>query len=423
MRYYPKFKKTSKTGFKVFEIDRPIFKKFSRKLYSKVQWRYIKKPITRGFFLNIKRYKNKIYNLIKYYHLKKNYYTKYRILKTYYYLKKKKIKKYQFLAKNKVNQFFLNLERRLDSYIFRIGYARSILHARFLITNNSFLVNNTIINYYNFLLKPGDRVTINTNNYNNLFLYDTKKLLIFLSAKKRIFSGNIFSLANDVKYMNYVIESKKNINNFYLKLKGRQKINYEKAETRTKKKLLITSWKTRNRYYKEYRNKYKKNIHKKFIKMYGKKLIVDNNVLNFTTLMFFIYFFKRIEHNLHLENYTDFSEIRKTFFIIEYYKNFYEKIQNIRLKFIKFYKKIKKIKTKNLLKIKKFFEYFYKIYKNTFYKNISYLFPFFSIFTITSIDKNKKFFIKYIKSSELYKTIKFDECFNINTFDKINFIL
>lgn len=52
------------------------------------------------------------------------------------------------------------LESRLDTVIFRLGYAQTILSARQLINHKHILVNNKIISIPSFICKPNDKFSI-----------------------------------------------------------------------------------------------------------------------------------------------------------------------------------------------------------------------------------------------------------------------
>lgn len=53
-----------------------------------------------------------------------------------------------------------NLERRLDSACFRLGFASTRTDARQLVRHKHVLVNGRVVNVPSFLLRPGDKVTI-----------------------------------------------------------------------------------------------------------------------------------------------------------------------------------------------------------------------------------------------------------------------
>jgi small subunit ribosomal protein S4 len=52
------------------------------------------------------------------------------------------------------------LERRLDSTIYRLGFANSRNEARQLVTHNHFLVNQTKVNIPSYVVKPGDVIEL-----------------------------------------------------------------------------------------------------------------------------------------------------------------------------------------------------------------------------------------------------------------------
>jgi small subunit ribosomal protein S4 len=52
------------------------------------------------------------------------------------------------------------LERRLDSTVYRLGFANSRNEARQLVKHNHFLVNQTKVNIPSYLVKPGDTIQL-----------------------------------------------------------------------------------------------------------------------------------------------------------------------------------------------------------------------------------------------------------------------
>ena len=52
------------------------------------------------------------------------------------------------------------LERRLDSTVYRLGFANSRNEARQLVNHNHFLVNQTKVNIPSYLVKPGDVIQL-----------------------------------------------------------------------------------------------------------------------------------------------------------------------------------------------------------------------------------------------------------------------
>jgi ribosomal protein S4 len=53
------------------------------------------------------------------------------------------------------------LERRLDLVLIRIGFCRSILNARQMISHNEILINGSIVNISSYSLKNGDFISLN----------------------------------------------------------------------------------------------------------------------------------------------------------------------------------------------------------------------------------------------------------------------
>lgn len=56
--------------------------------------------------------------------------------------------------------FLILLERRLDNTVYRLGFANSRDQARQLVRHNHLLVNGKKVNIPSYLLRPGDRITV-----------------------------------------------------------------------------------------------------------------------------------------------------------------------------------------------------------------------------------------------------------------------
>ncbi len=87
-------------------------------------------------------------------------------VKRAYGLMEKQFRKYIEVAMktkgNTVNALFDLLERRLDNTIFRLGFAKTRMHARQLVGHRHVLVNGKKVNIPSYLLQVGDSVTITT---------------------------------------------------------------------------------------------------------------------------------------------------------------------------------------------------------------------------------------------------------------------
>jgi small subunit ribosomal protein S4 len=67
----------------------------------------------------------------------------------------------------------VNLERRLDNAVFRIGLASSRNQARQFVLHSHVLVNGKKVNIPSFLLKVGDVVTLKEKSKNNSFITES----------------------------------------------------------------------------------------------------------------------------------------------------------------------------------------------------------------------------------------------------------
>ena len=105
-------------------------------------------------------------------------------LKNWYNLKEKQFGKYvkeilrkKGRAEDPSAQLIKILESRLDNVVFRLGFSPSRQISRQMVSHKHFLVNDKLVNIPGYLVKKGDRVTLN------------KK-----SSKKNIFQNVVVSL-------------------------------------------------------------------------------------------------------------------------------------------------------------------------------------------------------------------------------------
>ena len=86
-----------------------------------------------------------------------------QILKRVYCLREKQFKKYYTDLSKKGGTFgnllVGQLESRMDSVVYRAGFAKSRLGARQLVTHGFFLVNGKPVNIPSYILKPGSEVS------------------------------------------------------------------------------------------------------------------------------------------------------------------------------------------------------------------------------------------------------------------------
>ena len=96
-----------------------------------------------------------------------------QMFKAYYgYLKEKQfkkiVKKTMKIKGNVSENLVINLESRLDSFIYRANFVKSIFHAKQVISHKHILVNNEIVNVSSYILSPQDIIKVScqpTSNY------------------------------------------------------------------------------------------------------------------------------------------------------------------------------------------------------------------------------------------------------------------
>jgi small subunit ribosomal protein S4 len=107
----------------------------------------------------------------------------------------------QYSKNNQVNHdtaLFQFLERRMDSLVYRAGFANTIMQARQMVTHGHFLLNGQKHNIPSTFLKPGDVVTVKkalTNSPLYAQALDGKvKCPSWIKANKNTYSIEIVSL-------------------------------------------------------------------------------------------------------------------------------------------------------------------------------------------------------------------------------------
>jgi small subunit ribosomal protein S4 len=123
-------------------------------------------------------------------------------LKKWYYLSERQFKKYvkETLEKmgkveNVSAELIKKLEKRLDNVIFRLGFAKSRIHARQLVNHGHFLVNGKAINIPSYQTKKGDIISIKESKkkkpaFNDLAVQLKKQAVpVWLELNKEKFEG------------------------------------------------------------------------------------------------------------------------------------------------------------------------------------------------------------------------------------------
>jgi small subunit ribosomal protein S4 len=89
------------------------------------------------------------------------------------------------------------LERRLDSVVYRMGFARTRSEARQLVRHRHFLVNDKRVDIPSYTLKPGDKVTVREKSRNKGVFADSleqaerRGMPEWLEIDKNTFTGTV----------------------------------------------------------------------------------------------------------------------------------------------------------------------------------------------------------------------------------------
>jgi small subunit ribosomal protein S4 len=106
----------------------------------------------------------------------------------------------QYSKNNKVNldtALFQFLERRMDSIVYRAGFANTIMQARQMVTHGHFLLNEGKHNIPSTFLKPGDVITVKkalTNSPLYAQLDGKAKAPSWIKTNKNTYSVEVVSL-------------------------------------------------------------------------------------------------------------------------------------------------------------------------------------------------------------------------------------
>ena len=64
------------------------------------------------------------------------------------------------------------LESRLDNTVFRLGFTQSRRQARQLVTHKHIMVNDRVVSYPGFQLRPGDIVSVRPRSRHHMFVHE-----------------------------------------------------------------------------------------------------------------------------------------------------------------------------------------------------------------------------------------------------------
>lgn len=94
------------------------------------------------------------------------------------------------------------LERRLDSVVYRMGFARTRAEARQLVLHRHFQVNGRRVNVPSYLVKPGDKVTVRDKSRTKAVITDSVESVDrrgvpeWLELDKENFTGTVKQMPN-----------------------------------------------------------------------------------------------------------------------------------------------------------------------------------------------------------------------------------
>jgi small subunit ribosomal protein S4 len=94
------------------------------------------------------------------------------------------------------------LERRLDSVVYRMGFARTRSEARQLVRHRHFLVNDKRVDIPSFIVNPGDKVTVREKSRSKAVIADSleqaerRGIPEWLEVDKNAFAGTVSSMPN-----------------------------------------------------------------------------------------------------------------------------------------------------------------------------------------------------------------------------------
>jgi small subunit ribosomal protein S4 len=148
-------------------------------------------------------------------------------LKFHYVLREEQLKRLAKRAKMKgsgdwMHDLIVQLESRLDNVVFRMGWARSILAARQLVSHGHVLVNGKRVNIGSYVLTKGDTLTLGEKlKSNNSVLYALQESRLplpeFLDRAEDNASGVLTALPS---YRDIPFEfDSKTVTEFFSKLK------------------------------------------------------------------------------------------------------------------------------------------------------------------------------------------------------------
>ena len=90
------------------------------------------------------------------------------------------------------------LERRLDTVIFRMGFARTIMQARQFVNHGHIVVNGRKVNIPSFLVKPGDVIEIKEKSRNMIAIQEamdaSASVYPWLNVEKEKFMGTYLDI-------------------------------------------------------------------------------------------------------------------------------------------------------------------------------------------------------------------------------------
>jgi len=137
-----------------------------------------------------------------------------QVIRRYYHMMAKQFhntfKKAARMHGNNSLNFLRLLELRLQTAVWRLGYARSIFQARQMVTHQHILVNGKLVNVPSYQLRVGDVITVRdreaSRNMARMNHYEGAPVPAYMDADVVNFSGKIIALPEREDFPNFFQE-------------------------------------------------------------------------------------------------------------------------------------------------------------------------------------------------------------------------
>ena len=178
-----KFKSLSRLGFNINEHPKIFHDKMKKKKWVRFKNVLPRKTTEYGALLLAKQRLKYFYGNI----------TERNILNLY---KKGK----NFRGNNGVN-FLKQLEKRLDTVLFRSRFSNSFQDIRQLIAHGHICVNGKVVKTSSFILEPGDRISVKSTSYPMVLKKVLKSLETYLNITNNTSSSEVFNFQHKLKLL------------------------------------------------------------------------------------------------------------------------------------------------------------------------------------------------------------------------------